>query len=113
MFNGFSYCDTPLWTLLGNVLHGMAGNACGQTDTAKDGPAILRSIAHVPDETWDGLSKIRVGTACSGTDAPVKALQQAFGDAKVEHVFAIDSWKASEHFIKDRVLHKYWGPNVV
>ena len=47
--------------------------------------------------------QLQVATICSGTDAPVHALEMLVGKAGVNHVFSVDNWSASESFI----LHNF------
>ena len=45
------------------------------------------------------LRAIRVGTLCSGTDAPVKALADVVGEANIDHVYSCDISQPAKDFI--------------
>ena len=50
---------------------------------------------------------MRIGTDCSGMDAPLEALRQL--NKKVEYVFGCDSWKVSKQFIhQNGIKPKVW-----
>ena len=85
------------------------------SDASSDGVA-----DHVLPETWQDWAPatvkllklprppryarpLQVATPCSGTDAPVHALEMLVGKAGVNHVFSVDNWSASESFI----LHNF------
>ena len=56
--------------------------------------------------------KLKVGTACSGTDAPVKGLHQGLGEQNVDHIFSIDKWRVAEEFICNNLPPKHFYKNV-
>ena len=82
----------------------MVGSASPTIESLRDetweewGPA-LKSILGLPDPLPDFSSPLKLGTLCSGTDAPVVSMRRLLGPENVEHVYSMDWNKHCEDFV--------------
>ena len=66
----------------------------------------LKSLLQIPPTISSSAPKLRVGTLCSGTDAPIEALHNVIGD-HVHHIYSVDHWEVSRNFISANFAPKH------